>query len=522
MASSAAAEHPAMSLNELLAGCDLEPVAEDVAISQIAYHSAQAKPGSLFCCLPGERHDGHSFASQAVASGSVAVLCERPLGLNVPEIQVASARAAMAQLASTFHGNPSKDIPVVAVTGTNGKTSVVKMLASIYRAAGRKVATLGTLSGPLTTPEAPELQQKLAQFRCSEDAVVMEVSSHAIAQHRIDGISFELCGFTNLSPEHLDYHSTMDRYFEAKKALFAEQFTHKAVICTDGHYGKKLYDSLPLGIRAAKCMLSDVRILAETLEGSTVEIAGLPIRLSIPGWFTIANANMAFAMAAELGFSSASIKAGLEQLSPIPGRFEVVWNEPVTVVVDYAHTSHALEKALLSCRQLTPAGKCHVVFGCGGERDASKRSAMGEAASRLADFIYLTNDNPRGEDPEKIISDILAGIERSQMDGGVAASSGSAPQDSAPLGSEPQISTPPNSDPPYLVELDRRSAIKKALEATNFGDIVLIAGKGHEDTQQIGETQMPFDDREVARELAEAIFSQPLSSQQERRGAKQT
>jgi len=485
MTGSATAADSTRSLNSLLGDSGLPPVDQDVTISQIAYHSAQVKPGSLFCCLPGQRHDGHSFASQAVAAGAAAVLCERPLDLNVPEIKVASARAAMAQLAASFYGHPSRDIPVVAVTGTNGKTSVVAMLASIHRAAGRQVATLGTLSGPLTTPEAPELQQQLAQFRCSQTAVVMEVSSHAIAQHRIDGVSFKLCGFTNLSPEHLDYHSTMDNYFEAKRALFTAQFTRQAVICTDSSYGQKLYDSLPPEITASKCLLADAKVLSQTLAGSTVELAGLTIQLPIPGWFAIANANLACAMAIELGFTAASIKAGLEQLAPIPGRFEVVLAEPVTVVVDYAHTPQALEQALLACRLLVPAGRCHVVFGCGGDRDLSKRPAMGKIASQLADFSYLTNDNPRGESPAKIVNDILAGFEQSQSAGTAAVS----------------------------VELDRRSAIQQALQAASFGDIVLIAGKGHESTQQIGDAKLPFDDRQTARDIAQGIFPQDAVSQ---------
>ncbi len=498
-----------VSLNGLLAECDLPPVTQNSVISQIVYHSDHVSTGSLFCCLPGKQHDGHDFATQAESKGAAAVLCERPLGLDIPQIQVPSARAAMAQLASAFYGHPSKAIPVIGITGTNGKTSVVSMLAEIYRAAGQNVETVGTLTGSLTTPEAPELQSLLARACSTASAMVMEVSSHAIAQHRIDAIDFELCGFTNLSPEHLDYHQTMEEYFAVKKSLFSAEHTRQAVICIDDAYGQQLYDWLSSKLKAVRCATADVTVFTQTLAGSLMSIEGVPIQLPLAGWSAIANANIAFVIARELGFDSQTIKAGLEQMPPIAGRFEIVVKAPVAIVVDYAHTPQALEQALLSCRKLAPDKKCHVVFGCGGERDPSKRPEMGRLAGQLADFVYLTNDNPRQENPEQIISEIVSGIEslratNSKTDGHTSAGKNCA----APF------SAAPFSVAPYFVELDRRLAIRQALEQADFGDVVLIAGKGHEQTQTIGASTVPFDDRTVARELAKAVFSTDLSPNQ--------
>ena len=476
-----------VSLNLLLADAGLPTLAEDVAITQIAYHTDQVQPGSLFCCLQGTILDGHEFARQAQAQGAAALLCETPLELGLPEVKVASARAVMPRLAAAFYGHPARYLSVVGVTGTNGKTSVVAMLGAIYRAAGQAAVTIGTLSqSALTTPEAPDLQCELAQARDSgSQAVVMEVSSHAIAQHRIDGIGFELCVFTNLSPEHLDYHETLEDYFQTKQSLFTAGHTHRAVVCTDDSFGQELYANLRNGLDASQCATADVKVMAATLDGTLVELDGLQIQLPVPGRLAVVNANIAAAVARKLDLPPEAIKQGLEALPTIPGRFEVVREQPVAVVVDYAHTPQALDLTLQSCRELAQEGSLHVVFGCGGERDPFKRFAMGKLAGELADFSYLTSDNPRGEDPAEIAADIAAGFETGR----------------------------PGSQARYLVELDRRLAIEKALRTAHAGDLVLIAGKGHETSQQLGSDLLEFDDRLVAGELAEEIFAASSSGE---------
>ena len=470
-----------VSLNFMLADAGLPRLAEDVAITQVAYHTNQVQPGSLFCCLPGMLADGHEFAGQAQSQGAAALLCETPLGLGLPEIVVPSARVAMPQLAAAFYGHPSRYLSVVGVTGTNGKTSVVSMLGSIYRAAGQAAVTIGTLSQELTTPEAPDLQRELAAaLEAGNQAVALEVSSHAIAQHRIDGIGFELCAFTNLSPEHLDYHETLEDYFQTKQSLFTAAHTHQAVVCVDDSFGQELFANLRGGLDAGSCSTAEVNIVSETLTGSLIEIDGQPIQLPIPGRLAIVNANIAAAIARKLELDSTAVRRGLELLPVIPGRFEVVREQPVAVVVDYAHSPQALEATLRSSRELAGEGaSLHVVFGCGGERDPFKRFAMGKIASELADFSYLTSDNPRGEDPADIAADIAAGFETGR----------------------------PGGQAHYLVELDRRLAIEKALRTAHEGDLVLVAGKGHETSQQLGDDVLEFDDRQVAGELADEIFA---------------
>ena len=470
-----------VSLNFMLADAGLPRLAEDMAITAVAYHTDQVQPGSLFCCLPGMLVDGHEFARQAQAQGATALLCETPLGLGLPEIVVPSARIAMPQLAAAFYGHPSRYLSVVGVTGTNGKTSVVAMLGSIYRAAGQAAVTIGTLSQALTTPEAPDLQRELAEaLEAGSQAVALEVSSHAIAQHRIDGIGFELCAFTNLSPEHLDYHETLEDYFQTKQSLFTAGHTHQAVVCVDDSFGQELFANLRGGLDASSCATDEVNIVSETLTGSLIEIDGQSIQLPIPGRLAIVNANIAAAIARKLELDPAAIQRGLELVPTIPGRYEVVREQPVAVVVDYAHSPQALEVTLRNSRELAGEGaSLHVVFGCGGERDPFKRFAMGKIAGELADFSYLTSDNPRGEDPADIAADIAAGFETGR----------------------------PGSQARYLVELDRRLAIEKALRTAHEGDLVLVAGKGHETSQQLGAEALEFDDRQVAGELADEIFA---------------
>lgn len=510
-----------ITLRELLAGAGLagagaaeagargtHGATDNVAISGLAYHSDRVQPGNLFFCLTGQTHDGHDFAGLAQSQGAAAVVCERSLDLGIPEIQVACSRKALAKVSAAFHGWPSKDITVVGVTGTNGKTGTVAMLAEIIRTAGQAVQTIGTLGnsnagGPdsaagdtpdpttsLTTPQSLDLQRQLHQAKQQNQAVVMEVSSHALVQHRIDSIEFDVCGFTNLSPEHLDYHQDMEHYFKAKQSLFTPEHTLRAAICVDDEYGQRLLDGLPQQIQATACSLRDVDIGDESLLGSQIGLLGQDIWLPVPSRFAVANANLAASLARQLGFDGQAIKSGLEQVAPIAGRFEVVCRQPVSVVVDYAHTPQALEQALVSCRRLAAGGKVRVVFGCGGERDISKRPEMGRIAAQLADYVCLTDDNPRGEDPKSIIAQIMSGIK----------GAGGRPQ-RAEL--EPQIEP--------QIEPDRRRAIGLTLKSASPGDLVLVAGKGHEQVHITSTGAEPFDDRQVARELAQEIFTEALA-----------
>jgi UDP-N-acetylmuramoyl-L-alanyl-D-glutamate--2,6-diaminopimelate ligase len=381
----------------------------------------------------------------------------------------------MALLAATLFGRPSERMAVVGVTGTNGKTTTTHFLRSVLEADGRRAAVIGTLSGagaghrgPGTTPEAPDLQAHLAELADEGfDAVAMEVSSHALDQHRVDGTRFAVAVFTNLSQDHLDFHGTMERYFHAKAALFDPDRASVAVVNADDPWGRRLLETPRLPTRPYS--LADATGLEMDRRGSRFAWEGRPVRLRIPGEANVANAVAAAAAARELGVGAEAVAAGLSGLVSVPGR-----NEPVdrgqdfTVLVDYAHTPDGLAQALTSARRLAGSGRVVVVFGCGGDRDRSKRPLMGDVATRLADLAVLTSDNPRGEDPMAIIEEARAGVRRPEV---------------------------------LVVEPDRRAAIAAALDAARTGDVVIIAGKGHETTQVVGSQVVPFDDRAVAAEI---------------------
>jgi UDP-N-acetylmuramoyl-L-alanyl-D-glutamate--2,6-diaminopimelate ligase len=439
-----------------------------VEVTSVVHDSRAVTPGALFCCVVGTATDGHAYAEQAVDAGAVALLCERPLGLGlgVAEVQVPSVRAAMGPVAAAFHGWPSSRLTVVGVTGTNGKTTLTHLLASVLEADGRRCGVVGTLTGARTTPEAPELQAILAGMeRDGVDAVAMEVSSHALAQERVGGTRFALAVFTNLSQDHLDFHGTMERYFRAKALLFEPERSERGVVCLDDPHGRLLRDTARIPVVGWSVEdATDVRIEPT---GTTFGWRGQVVRIGLAGRFNLANAIGAATAAAELGVAPDVVAAGLATAGPVPGRFELVdEGQPFTVVVDYAHTPDGLDKVLAAARELT-AGRVLVVFGSGGDRDPTKRPAMGQAAARGADVVVVTSDNPRFEDPHAIISSVLQGIDTE--DGAV-------------------------------VEPDRRAAIAAALERAHPGDVVVIAGKGHETTQVTGEHVLPFDDRVVARE----------------------
>ena len=459
-------------LERLLGGTDVLRAQGDfgaAVVTSITFDSRAVTPGALFCCLVGATSDGHDHAAAAVAAGAVALVCQRPLPLDVPQVVVADARAAMASLAAAFHGHPSRRLAVAGITGTNGKTTVTYLLAAVLEAAGRPAAVIGTITGTRTTPEAPELQARLAAL--AEDgvkAVAMEVSSHALVQRRVDALWFEVVAFTNLSQDHLEYHGTMEDYFRAKASLFDPARARVGVVNADDPWGRRLIDSTRLSVRPYR--MADAQGLVIDRDGSTFTLDGERVSLRVSGAFNVSNALAAAAVARELDVAPTDVAAGLGALEAVPGRFERVdGGGPVAVVVDYAHTPDGLEKVLLAARQLAGDARVLVVFGAGGDRDHAKRPAMGEVATRLADVAVLTSDNPRSEDPLVIIDEVRAGVERPEV---------------------------------LVVEPDRRAAIALALDAAEPGDVVVVAGKGHETSQVFaGGRSVPFDDRVVAREL---------------------
>lgn len=469
---------PAMAMQELagaapgLVGCRGQ-----AAITGLAHDSRVVQPGDLFFCVSGAEHDGHHFAAEAIDRGAAGLVVERPLELECPEVETVSVRQAMGPMSSTFYGHPSRSMIVVGVTGTNGKTTVTSLLVSVLAAAGLRTEVLGTLTGTRTTPESLDLQHQLACWRSAGvDAVAMEVSSHALHQYRVDGIRFDAAVFTNLTPEHLDYHDTADEYFAAKARLFAPDLADRAVVNRGDEHGARL---------VSKSRIPTVGYDPERLpvqlrsRGLTLRWRGQDVHLSLIGRFNAANALAAAETALLLGAGVPEVVAGLESAAPVPGRFEVVESDrSFTVVVDYAHTPDGLVQALVAARELVAGSGClRIVFGCGGDRDPGKRPLMGRAAATLADHVMVTSDNPRSEDPEAIIADILSGVHKNSVG----------------------ISTQP----------DRRAAIAQCLANASDGDVVVVAGKGHETTQEIGDQVVPFDDRVVAQELLAARGATP-------------
>jgi UDP-N-acetylmuramoyl-L-alanyl-D-glutamate--2,6-diaminopimelate ligase len=463
-----------------------------VELGSIVHDSREATPGALFCCIPGERTDGHDHAPAAMAAGAVALLVERILPLTAPQVRVDSVRRVLGPLCDRFFGHPSRSLRVLGVTGTNGKTSTTYLLEAIARANGDRAGVIGTVEArvdgtvvPLqhTTPEATELQALLARMRAEAvETVAMEVSSHALDQHRVDGTHFAAVTFTNLSHDHLDYHANVDAYFEAKARLFDPRFSARAAINIDDPYGVALRDrARDFGLQVCTYSIENVeadvyaRDLLLRRDGTTFDLVDTRtdhhgvVRSSLAGRFNVANALAAAATALLVGSSFEAVLAGLAARVRVPGRFERVnTGRDFAVLVDYAHTPGALESVLGAARALVEGGKLVVVFGCGGDRDRAKRPVMGEVATRLADVAILTSDNPRSEAPDAIARDVLEGV---------------ADDRRAPI-----------------VELDRRAAIRYALHAARPGDVVVIAGKGHETGQTTAGVTIPFDDRVVARE----------------------
>jgi UDP-N-acetylmuramoyl-L-alanyl-D-glutamate--2,6-diaminopimelate ligase len=466
------------TLGDIRAAVGVAPGPEsDLSVVEVSHDSRVVGPGWLFCCVPGATVDGHRFASGAVAAGAAALLVERPLGCGVPEIVVDDVRAAMGPAAAVVHGRPSDDLTVVGVTGTNGKSSVVQILADIWTAAGRPAEIHGTLTGARTTAEAPDLQRALAAAVAGGTTLVaMEVSSHALSLHRVAGTRFAAAVFTNLSQDHLDFHHDLGSYFRAKASLFRPELASVAVANRDDPYGARLLAEVAAAgdIPVVPFGLDDLDQLR--LDGAAWAFSwrGRPVRLRLVGRHNLANALAAATTAEALDLPADAIVAGLEATEPVRGRFELVEVEaPFQVVVDYAHTPDALEAVLTAAREVAE-GRVILVFGCGGDRDEEKRPEMGRVAQRGADLVVVTSDNPRSEDPATIIDAVTAGMD-------------------------------PGVDREPMVEPDRRRAIAAALGAAEPGDLVLVAGKGHETVQQIGGESLPFDDRAVAIEELGAL-----------------
>ena len=468
----------------------------DVLCTSVTHDSRQAKPGSVFVALPGQRADGATFAPQAIASGAVAIVAERPASgpVGVPWIVVNDARLNLALLAAEFFGHPSRQMKVVGITGTNGKTTTSYVMHSIFEAAGIRCGLMGTvtyrigdrqLAAIRTTPEAPEVQgfmRQMVDAGCG--ACVMEVSSHALVMRRVDGIRFAAGVFTNLTRDHLDFHRNMENYFAAKRRLFEMlPADAPAVINADDPRAASLVETVRRPVTYAVTKDADVTPgpLSFALRGLEFDVRmpqGIAhVTSKLVGRPNVYNILAAAGTTAAMGIPIKAIEQGLQRISDVPGRFEVVSStgDDITVVVDYAHTDDALRNLLETARALT-SRRLITVFGAGGDRDKTKRPLMGVVAARLSDVVVITSDNPRGEDPARIIEEVKRGAEPEARRG--------------------------NAE--VVAIADRRDAILQAVDRASSGDVVLIAGKGHEKYQEIGGRITPFDDVAVAREALDA------------------
>ncbi len=488
-----------MKLDELIEHLDYKDLInfKNVEISGISYNSKTTKKGDIFVCLTGEYTDGHEYAQNAIENGAAALLVERKVDVDkkIPQVVVYSTRHKIADIADRFYSSPSRGINLIGITGTNGKTTVTHLIQKIFEENNQKCALIGTLGYKLssggeyrdakhTTPQAPELQATLRMIKDVEkiDNVVMEVSSHALEQNRVGGCCFNGAVFTNLTQDHLDYHITMDNYFEAKALLFKGLSEGDfAVINADDEYAERFLNVVPEGVRkytygvkkSADVMAKDINFSLNGAEFILVTKDGeFPVNLHMNGMFSVYNVLAAVTAAIAMGIDLKVALKALENVKGVAGRFEVVAKKPL-VIVDYAHTPDGLENVLNSAREITPKdGKLICLFGCGGDRDATKRPKMGAIAEKIADKIVITSDNPRSEDPQTIITDIIAGLK----------------------------STNPDK---VTVEPDRGHAIALLKTLAGNNDVVVIAGKGHEDYQILKDRTIHFDDREEARKVFE-------------------
>jgi UDP-N-acetylmuramoyl-L-alanyl-D-glutamate--2,6-diaminopimelate ligase len=474
-----------MDLERLVAALAPEAVLgspDPVEVRDLAYDARAVTPGAAFFAVPGERADGHEFAAAAVENGASVLVVERAVEPEVPQLVVPSTRAAMATAADVFFGEPTRELEVAGVTGTNGKTTTAFLLHSILEAAGRRPGLLGTVESRVggevrpvvrTTPEAIDLQRTFREMLDAGDrSVALEASSHAAVLHRLDRVRFDALVFTNLTQDHLDFHGTMETYFEAKRKLFVGAAPPPAAVNVGDAWGRELADELIAAARAPLITFGfadEAEIRPDELvldaSGARFQAGGIEIETSLRGRFNVENVLGVVAAGILLELEDEEIAAGIKALSGVPGRFEAVdEGQPFTVLVDYAHTPDSLDKVLRTARDLA-TGRVLVVFGAGGDRDRGKRPLMGKIAADIADVVIVTSDNPRSEEPLAIIQDVLQGA-------GMAVE----------------------------IDPDRKSAIERAIGLAEPGDVVVIAGKGHEQGQEIGSAKLPFDDRVVARE----------------------
>ena len=479
----------AHSVGELFVSLEGEP---STRVTGMAHDSRKVAPGDLFVCVPGGTSDGHDHAPQALGAGAVALVVERPLGMGAPELVVTDARKSLGRLAAELLKRPAKALELIGVTGTNGKTTTAYLLESILRAAGRTTGLIGTVEtrigdharpGVRTTPESLDLQLLLWEMKeRGVESVVMEVTSHALVLHRVEGLRFASAAFTNLSQDHLDFHADMEDYFAAKRLLFQPERLATGAINVDDRYGRVLFGEVSVpcvgyGVAEdAQVRGSDVR-LGRWCSDLVVSVASeaqadIGLRTFLLGQFNVSNCLAACATALQIGVPAEAIATGIRELKAVPGRFEPVdEGQPFTVVVDYAHTPDSLDNVLRAARRLADhtGGRVLCAFGCGGDRDRGKRPLMGAAAARLADVVIVTSDNPRSEDPHAIIDQVIEGVMAVRPTG------------------------------PDEILVDRREAIRVLCAAGRPGDVVVIAGKGHETGQEFAEATVPFDDRVEAR-----------------------
>ena len=491
-------DHPRASthrLDELLENVAVPQIAvPPIMVSGVAYDSRAVTEGAVFFCVPGFAHDGHDFARKAVERGAAALVVKHEIpGLDITQVVVPDPRAALAVAAARFYGSPSESLAVVGITGTNGKTTTTYLLDAILRSAGMTTGVIGTVGTEVagerretkrTTPESADLQALLADMVAEGvDAVSMEVSSHALDLHRVDDVAFRVAAFTNLSQDHLDYHSTLEEYFAVKRRLFTEFHPGRAVIDVDDPAGVALAADLDADVllSVGRSPQAAVRAADEQPGQVSTEFELLTpageahVHLPLAGAFNVSNALVAAGCALALGVPLETVAEGLSEAPQVPGRLErIEAGQPFAVLVDYAHTPDGLEKAIDAVRTVTP-GRVITVFGCGGDRDPDKRPVMGKVAGVGSDLAIATSDNPRSEDPVGILLAVEDGLKR--------------------------------ADAGYEIVVDRRRAIARAIDVAKAGDAVLIAGKGHEDYQIFADRTIHFDDREVAREELEKRWS---------------
>jgi UDP-N-acetylmuramoyl-L-alanyl-D-glutamate--2,6-diaminopimelate ligase len=451
----------------------VDPTATDeiVEVTGVNHDSRSVTQGDLFACISGAEHDGHTYATEAINGGAAALLVDRELNLAIPQIVVADVRKAIGFASAAVYGHPSKQMKVIGITGTAGKTTVAQALAQTLKACGESTGVIGTLEGNHTTPEAPEFQKKLSQMQSRGDEwVCVEVSSHGLEFGRVQGTEFAASVFTNLSPEHLDFHKDMERYFLAKRRLF-DQGSGLAVVSVADEWGKRLSRELQeIGhqglVVVEPNMVENPQL---DVQRSSFIWRGKQIRTPLLGRFNLFNLLLVGETLKGLGLEEEMIASGLEKVEPVKGRMELVTSpgSEIAVIVDYSHKPEALAQALRTLRTIS-SGHVWVVFGAGGDRDPKKRPLMGQIAAELADQIVVTSDNPRSEDPSDIAKQIVSGMD--------------------------QASTGPK------ILLERAEAIQFAVNHATTGDSVLIAGKGHETYQITGSQQLPFDDTEVVKE----------------------